>query len=387
MTLVTKVAPTVNVGGGRKSEQCRSALFVAHPGLCAVHRPLAKENDIPRLGRGLDHKVLVFFSVHHAPRHLEIGLVRARHDAKAAVPGVVVPQNDVAAQQRGRDGSVVAVVGQKGVVGTRGAIDGPPVELESLRSLVLRQDHGQVVHPVSLAEESVKDGDQAGVRQDRLEDPRVCLSPLQATAEIHPTGSLAVILGSLPGVPEIAVGAFHHFVGVSVDGGVGLRYFLRREDSPHDQVSVQVKEVSLVLGHFDGIFHFLEGSSGSGRSVCRVVVVVGGGGVHGWIVARGQRRLETGRGTLGRARDSKKCVCSCGSTAQFQYTSHVVSAEGCKGKSSCTRCAELAARKAQHPTQQNGDLPSNRRCVRWWHSGSRSGVTGSLVVDVSCLAD
>mmetsp|Transcript_25592 Transcript_25592/g.54648 ORF Transcript_25592/g.54648 Transcript_25592/m.54648 type:complete len:405 (+) Transcript_25592:871-2085(+) len=252
-SLVAEIAPSIDVGGGRKPIKGGPALFGTRPRLRSVHRPLAKENHVARLGGGLDDKFLVLFSVDHPPGHLEVRLVRAGHDAKASVAGVVVPQDDVAAQQGRTDRPVVAVVGQVRVVLAGGAIDGPPVQLEALRSHVLRQDHRQVVHPVALAEDPVEDRDEARVRQYRLEDARLGLSPLEAPAQVHPSGALPEKAGPLDGVAEVAVGSLDHLVGVVVDGVVGLGDLFRRQDASDDQVAVEVEEIPLVLRHFGGI--------------------------------------------------------------------------------------------------------------------------------------
>mmetsp|Transcript_14703 Transcript_14703/g.36994 ORF Transcript_14703/g.36994 Transcript_14703/m.36994 type:complete len:240 (-) Transcript_14703:375-1094(-) len=231
-----------------------------------MNRPFAEENHIARLTCGLNDKFFILFPVHHALGHLEVGFVRTGHDAKATVTGIVVSQNDIASQQCRSDRSVVAVVGQMGVVLAGCAVDRPPVQLESLRTGVLRQNHGQVVHAVSLAEDSVKDGNKAWVGQNALEDSGVFFSPFQTPAQIHSSGALAKESCAFLGIPQRGIGSFHHFVCVVVNGGVGLLDFLGRQNTSDNQVSIQIKEIPLVLRHFDGIFHF-----GCCKRFCRIV--------------------------------------------------------------------------------------------------------------------
>ena len=133
-------------------------LFVCIPYLGSVHRAFAEQDHVARLGGGLNNEFFVQFSIDHALGHLEVRLMRTGHDTKTSVAGIVVPKNHVAPQEGRPDHSVVASVGKMGVVLPGRTINGPSVQLKSFRSGVLCQNHGQMVHPVSLAEDAMKDG-------------------------------------------------------------------------------------------------------------------------------------------------------------------------------------------------------------------------------------
>mmetsp|Transcript_2173 Transcript_2173/g.6551 ORF Transcript_2173/g.6551 Transcript_2173/m.6551 type:complete len:241 (+) Transcript_2173:131-853(+) len=123
----------------------------------AVHRRLRPEDDVPRpsgwvmdvLGKGRAHPV------RKVGRHGQVELVRASHDAEAAIARLVVAELHRGGQQRRPQLPVHAAVLQLRVEDAlRHAVcarDGAAVQLEALRVGPLRDEERLVVHPVPLS--------------------------------------------------------------------------------------------------------------------------------------------------------------------------------------------------------------------------------------------
>mmetsp|Transcript_19462 Transcript_19462/g.39855 ORF Transcript_19462/g.39855 Transcript_19462/m.39855 type:complete len:342 (+) Transcript_19462:756-1781(+) len=247
-----KIRPPIRHRRRRKPIQSTPPLHVRIPTHRSVHRPFRKQHHIPRLGRRLNDVFLMHQPIHHPLGHFEIRLMTPGNDAEPPVSGIVIHQHDIAPQQRRPYLPVVTRVRQVGIVLSRRAIHRPPVQLKPLPSLIVHQHEGKVVQSISLPQQAVEEGNQLGMRQNRLEDARFDLPPFEDAPQIDAGGAGAVHGRASDGVAEGGVGARDGGGEVRVDGGVAGGDFGGGEDVADDEVAVEVEEVAVGFGHGGG---------------------------------------------------------------------------------------------------------------------------------------
>ncbi|EJK61713.1 hypothetical protein THAOC_17752, partial [Thalassiosira oceanica] len=236
--------------GRPRPVQRRAALDVGPPRPGPVDGPLGEEHDVPGPRDGVDDVLPVLVPVDHTRGHGEVALVRPGHDAEAAVVRPVLPaQDDVAPQQARSDLSRAAAVGEVRAVLARDAVDGPPVQGEALPAPVVHEHEGDVVEAVSLSEYAREQRPEAGVGEDRLEDPALPGVPIEYPPQVEAGGPVAVHGRALRGVPERGVRPGHGLVRVGRYRGVAGGDLVGRQDVPHDEEAVQVEEVPLGVRH------------------------------------------------------------------------------------------------------------------------------------------
>mmetsp|Transcript_10726 Transcript_10726/g.23319 ORF Transcript_10726/g.23319 Transcript_10726/m.23319 type:complete len:412 (-) Transcript_10726:419-1654(-) len=249
-----EVRPAVRARRRREAVQRRAALDVGPPRPGPVDGPLGEEHDVPGPRDGVDDVLPVLVPVDHTRGHGEVALVRPGHDAEAAVVRPVLPaQDDVAPQQARSDLSRAAAVGEVRAVLARDAVDGPPVQGEALPAPVVHEHEGDVVEAVPPPEYAREQRPEAGVGEDRLEDPALPGVPLEYPPQVEAGGPVAVHGRSPRGVPERGVRPGHGLVRVGRYRGVAGGDLVGRQYAPHDEEAVQVEEVPLGVRHGRGM--------------------------------------------------------------------------------------------------------------------------------------
>jgi hypothetical protein len=120
------------------------------------------------------------------------------------------------------------------------AINGPSVELKALGTLVTGNHKGQVIHAISLPQNSMKDGNQPWMRKDGLEHFRF-FAPFQDPAQVLSSWTSPSQSSALESVAKRIGCAFNHLAGMRVDDIIANLDFLWGQNSPHNEVPIQIK--------------------------------------------------------------------------------------------------------------------------------------------------
>lgn len=101
------------------------------------------------------------------------------------------------------------------IVLARSTVNGSTVQLKAFRTFILYNAKWQMlVHVVATTQDAVKERLEMRMRQNRLEDGRIGLSPLQDAPQVFATRSRAINqrTATCCSVAERPVAAFHHEV-------------------------------------------------------------------------------------------------------------------------------------------------------------------------------
>lgn len=166
----------------------------------------------------------------------------------------MIRKHHVAAQQGTANGAVVTSISQMWIVFTRGAVNGPTVKLKTFSSMILGNYKWQMIHAIAFPQNTMKQRNESGMRENGLKDGRVAgCTPLQDTTQIFASRTRAVQGTITNGIAQRGIAALHHVLLTRINGRVGGGDLFRRQDVADNQISIQVKQVTLVVGHFGGI--------------------------------------------------------------------------------------------------------------------------------------
>mmetsp|Transcript_3950 Transcript_3950/g.7874 ORF Transcript_3950/g.7874 Transcript_3950/m.7874 type:complete len:216 (-) Transcript_3950:39-686(-) len=145
------------------------------------------------------------------------------------------------------------------IVFTRGTINGTSVQLKPFGSRVLSHHKWQMIHPITLSKNTMKEGYQTGMCQHFLKDATIG-APFQNSTQVFASRTRSVHVSTLDSIPQGVIGSFNHFGRMLVDGSVGFLDFFWCKDTSNHQKAIQIKEISFIFGHFERIFVILFGS-------------------------------------------------------------------------------------------------------------------------------